>query len=501
MRIGLQLLCGLVLIFALAAWFVLEIFVEEIKPGVRSATEDTLVDMAQMLAPLALDDMQEGKMANGRLASAFARLNQSPINALIDGHLKQQAEYRIYVTDAKGRVVYDSDGVDLGKDYSRWNDVYLTLRGEYGARSTRSDPDDPASSVMHVAAPLREGAKIIGSLTVAKPNSTLQPMIERSEHQLLKGAALLLFISLLIGALLVWWLNRAIGKLVHYADAISQGQPASLPCLYSPELDRLGHSLETMRRQLDGKAYIEAYVHSLTHELKSPLAAIRGAGEILAEAPPPDIAKRFIGNINLETARMQQLIERMLQLARLESGQGLDRQSVEPARLGRRVLDARQIQAQRRQIALHAELGEGQKQKWDPLLVEQALGNLLDNALDFAPAGSTLVLSGAMEEGVIASGCGIRGQAFPTLRCPGFSSVSTPCQGQTRARAAASGSVLPWRWHASTAAILPLPISRTGGCWPHSGCPATEDTSHQAHRAGLSCTSSMTTVPVDAHSY
>lgn len=33
MRIGLQLLCGLVLIFALAAWFVLEIFVEEIKPG------------------------------------------------------------------------------------------------------------------------------------------------------------------------------------------------------------------------------------------------------------------------------------------------------------------------------------------------------------------------------------------------------------------------------------------------------------------------------------
>ena len=104
-------------------------------------------------------------------------------------------------------------------------------------------------------------------------------MIERSEHQLLKGAALLLFISLLIGALLVWWLNRAIGKLVHYADAISQGQPASLPRLYSPELDRLGHSLETMRRQLDGKAYIEAYVHSLTHELKSPLAAIRGRGD------------------------------------------------------------------------------------------------------------------------------------------------------------------------------------------------------------------------------
>ncbi len=452
MRIGLQLLCGLVLIFALAAWFVLEIFVEEIKPGVRSATEDTLVDMAQMLAPLALDDLQEGKMADGRLASAFARLNQSPINALIDGHLKQQAEYRIYVVDRWGKVVYDSDGVDLGKDYSRWNDVYRTLRGEYGARSTRSDPDNPASSVMHVAAPLREGDDILGSLTVAKPNRTLLPMIERSEHQLLQGAALLLFISLLIGALLVWWLNRAIGKLVHYADAVSQGQPASLPRLYSPELDRLGRSLETMRRQLDGKAYIEAYVHSLTHELKSPLAAIRGAGEILAEAPPPEVATRFIGNINLETARMQQLIERMLQLAKLESGQGLDRQAVEPARLARRVLDARQILAQRRHVTLVAELGEAQKQKWDSLLVEQALGNLLDNALDFSPIGGTLALSGPWRREATASGCGIRGPAFRTTPCRASSSASIRCPDPTRERAAASGSASPPRWPASTVA-------------------------------------------------
>ncbi|MGY3887409.1 beta-lactam sensor histidine kinase BlrB [Aeromonas aquatica] len=435
MRIGLQLLCGLVLIFALAAWFVLEIFVEEIKPGVRSATEDTLVDMAQLLAPLALDDLQEGKMVDGRLASAFDRLNQTPLNALIDGHLKQQAEYRIYVVDAQGKVVYDSSGQDLGKDYSRWNDVYRTLRGEYGARSTRSDPDDPASSVMHVAAPLREGDEILGSLTVAKPNRTLLPMIERSERQLLQGAALLLGLSLLIGALLVWWLTRAIGKLVHYADAVSQDKPAPLPRLHSPELDRLGRSLETMRRQLDGKSYIESYVHSLTHELKSPLAAIRGAGELLDETPPPEVARRFIGNINQETARMQQLIERMLQLARLESGQGLDRQAIAPARLGRRTLDARQIVAARRQISLEGELTEAPKQKWDPLLVEQALGNLLDNALDFSPLGGRVWLSGEMSADgycflVRDQGPGIPDYALPRI-FERFYSLPRPDKGKS----------------------------------------------------------------------
>ena len=59
---------------------------------------------------------------------------------------------------------------DVGKDYSRWNDVYLTLRGRYGARSTRERPERRASSVMHVAAPIRDGDKIVGVLTVAKPN-------------------------------------------------------------------------------------------------------------------------------------------------------------------------------------------------------------------------------------------------------------------------------------------------------------------------------------------
>jgi two-component system sensor histidine kinase CreC len=41
-------------------------------------------------------------------------------------------------------VLLDSSGQALGKDYSRWNDVYLTLRGQYGARSTRSDPTTKA---------------------------------------------------------------------------------------------------------------------------------------------------------------------------------------------------------------------------------------------------------------------------------------------------------------------------------------------------------------------
>ena len=54
-----------------------------------------------------------------------------------------------------------------------------------------------------------------------------------------------------------------------------------LPHYRGGELEQLATAVEHMRTQLEGKAYVERYVHTLTHELKSPLAAIRGAAELL----------------------------------------------------------------------------------------------------------------------------------------------------------------------------------------------------------------------------
>lgn len=293
MKIGLRLLLGYFLIVAVAGYFVLSIFVQEVKPGVRRATEGTLVDTANLLAQIARQDMQRGDAAHGQLAQAFTQLNQRPIGANISGIRKDRSEYHVYLTDAQGRVIFDSAGRAQGQDYSRWNDVYRTLRGEYGARSTRSDPEDENSSVMYVAAPVIEQGRIIGVLTVGKPNSTMAPVIKRSERRILWAGALLLGIALLIGAVFVWWITRSIGRLVRYADGVAQGENAPLPKVGGRELTQLAQALESMRLKLEGKAYIEQYAHTLTHELKSPLAAIRGAAELLQELPPPETARRF----------------------------------------------------------------------------------------------------------------------------------------------------------------------------------------------------------------
>ena len=393
MKLSLRLLLGYFIIVAVAAFFVFNTFVKEVKPGVRKATEDTLVDTANLLASIVSVDSTEGRVETGRLTSAMAQINHQPIDARISEIVKNRMEYRVYVTDAQGIVLYDSSGIDTGSDYSRWNDVYLTLRGHYGARSSRLDLEDENSSVMYVAAPIYIAEKIAGVLTVSKPNRLFAPIVQASERKILTAGGSLLGIAFAIGLLMVGWINRDISRLIRHAEAVGAGQAPCLPRLGSPEFTLLANSLEAMRRKLEGKEYVTRYVHTLMHELKSPLAAIRGAAEILLENPPPETARRFSENIAQQAHRVQHLIEKMLQQARVEAQLTLERERLDISTLALAIVENKTPQAAARNIRFNTELASSQIEG-DALLLTQAITNLIDNALDFSPDGTMIDLSG-----------------------------------------------------------------------------------------------------------
>ncbi|MDC8760319.1 two-component system sensor histidine kinase CreC [Janthinobacterium fluminis] len=393
MKIGLRILLGYFLIVGLAAWFLLNVFVEQVKPGVRATQEDTLVDTAQLLADLVADDVRAGRLQQSAIATRMQAYAGRKVDAKISGVAKETLDYRVYITDARGMVLFDSTGRDTGKDYSRWNDVKLTLQGKYGARSTRSRPDDDASTVMHVAAPIMDGARIIGVLTVAKPNSSVQVFVERSQQKILQRGAVLLLLSLLIGIAFAYWLGRALRRLMHYIGEVEAGRKATLPALGNNEIGTLGRALEAMRDKLEGKEYVEELMHTLAHELKSPIAAIQGSAELLQEDMPEAERRHFLANILNQNARQKQLIDKLLALVRVEKQQRLaapERVDVAAllaqagadvaARLAARGL---RLEVRTDALSLHG----------DALLLRQAIGNLLDNAIDFAPPGSAIALS------------------------------------------------------------------------------------------------------------
>ncbi|KVH03637.1 histidine kinase [Burkholderia anthina] len=400
MHIGLRIFFGFFLIVGLAALITLRVFVQEVKPGVREAMEDTLVDTAQVLATLAADDMANGHIADGAFARQLGKLHERPVSANVWGIQKNAIGYRLYITDAHGIVRYDSSGSAVGQDYSRWNDVYRTLRGEYGARSTRSDPNDDGSTVMHVAAPIRRGDEIIGVLTIAKPNQTVAPFIARSQRKIMLYGALLMGGAMLIGVACTGWLVLGLRRLQRYARAIAAGERASMPLQGANELAELGRAVESMHRRLEDRQYVETYIHTLTHEMKSPLAAISGAAELLQEDIPVANRRRFAENIRRQAGRLEQMIRKLLALAEVEQKQRLSVH--EPVALRpvlEQLVDDIEPRARQRGVSLRidangaADAADGADAvvvDGDPFLLRQALGNLLDNALDFAPPGSTI---------------------------------------------------------------------------------------------------------------
>ena len=413
MKIGLRILCGYFLVVGLAAWFLLNVFMEQVKPGVRSTLEDTLVDTSQLLASLVANDIRDGRLDDSVVLQRMQHYAQRAIDVNINGVRKRTLDYRIYITDRHGVVLFDTSGRDVGKDYARWNDVYLTLQGKYGARSTRANPDDEMSTVMHVAAPIRDGGDIIGVLTVAKPNASVQAFVERSQRIILQRGAILLLLSLLIGLAFAWWLHHALGKLMAYIAAVEAGRKVALPALGKSEIGILGRALDAMRTRLEGKEYVEQLMHTLTHELKSPIAAIQASAELLQEDMPAEERTRFLGNILEQNARQRQLIDKLLALVRVEKQQRLDApEPIAVAPLLAQVAQDATASLAARGVLLEVQAIDAQV-AGDALLLRQALGNLLENAIGFAPQGSRIDLRANREGQGIAISVRDRGAGIP----------------------------------------------------------------------------------------
>ena len=393
MRIGLRLLLGFFLVLGLALFVVLRIFLEEVKPGTRLAMEDSLVDTAYALAQLATPEMVAGTLPNGQFAQAMLAYNAVRPEANIWGFRKEQVDNRVTIVNAQGIVVFDSRQQALGQDHSRWNDVVRTLRGEYGARSSAVSPDDPDNTVMHVAAPIRDGSRIIGALTVSRANQSLEPYIVRSQQRILRWSWGLLGGALLLGLVFSWWMASSLSRLQRYAQAVARGERVSLPAMGrlsgNTEFSDLARALERMREKLEDKAYVENYVHTLTHELKSPLAAMRGAAELLQEPMAEADRQRFAGNIERQTLRLQALVDKLLNLAEVEQMRQLSNsEPVDLVALTEEAMQALEPRWRLKGLQFSCDLGnEPIRVRGDRFLLAQAMRNLIDNAIDFSPQG------------------------------------------------------------------------------------------------------------------
>jgi two-component system, OmpR family, sensor histidine kinase CreC len=414
-----QLFLGYLTVLVVAGYFLVSGALDEIKPAMRQSSEETLVDTANLLAELVRDRVAQGQLATSDFGQSLQAYAERQFNAEIFGVAKTRASLHIYITDDKGVVLFDSQNRDIGRDYSRWNDVYLTLRGKYGARSTRSDPNDETSTVMYVAAPITQGDNLLGVVSVGKHNRSAQPLIDRTQRRIVLGSAITVLGTTMLAIALSFWLSRSLAQLVRYTREVGAGRRVSLPRLRGPEIRELGVALADMRDRLEGKAYVENYAQALTHELKSPLAAIRASAELIEEELAPADRRRFARTIQAEASRIQQLAERLLGLAFVEHRQA----PVNPVAVSLHDVVAQILATHAATIRDHALSVENRVAvdaivKGEHFLLQQALENLFINALDFAPVGGRITCRSDRNAENLMLSCHNTGPAIPDYALP-----------------------------------------------------------------------------------
>jgi two-component system, OmpR family, sensor kinase len=220
----------------------------------------------------------------------------------------------------------------------------------------------------------------------------------------------------LVAALLAGYLlaARTASPLRQFAQTASEVDAGDLtPRLHSgpgdaAELRVLAEAFNNMLDRLDRAfARQRQFVSDASHELRSPLTAIRGQLEVLARQEQPSAQEvRRVETVALrEMGRVERLVEDMLSLARLDEGVGPNLQEVSAAGFLRELVEAREEDNGR-----IGELVEGTVQL-DPDLVAQVVRNLLDNADRYADEGqvviSTRVETGSLVVSVDDAGPGI----------------------------------------------------------------------------------------------
>jgi two-component system sensor histidine kinase CreC len=219
----------------------------------------------------------------------------------------------------------------------------------------------------------------------------------------------------LLSLLASLWVTQQIGRLTRYADDVREGRRVPFPRLAPTELRSMGEAFERMRTSLDGQSYIAQYVQALTHEIKSPISAIRGAAEILEETDvPTDQRPRFLHNIRTETERIQNLVDRMLKLSELEVRRALPaRAPVTLASLVRTILEAQESALASKALRVDLRVADSLQVPGDEFLLHLALSNLVQNAVDFSPRQGALRIEAARRTGAVEVTISDEGPGIP----------------------------------------------------------------------------------------
>ncbi|HIL03451.1 MAG TPA: histidine kinase, partial [Candidatus Thioglobus autotrophicus] len=387
------------------------------RTSIESAKE-VMVEVAIMFSKIASHNIKDAEIDLTTFEGVIVDYFQSPHG---DERLQNLA---IYITDKDGILILDSRGLSLGTDMRAHLEVDSALSGQRGisrisAETVRGPWKARGVNIeyfykpefLHVSSPIYDNKQQVQGVLVV-----VAPMLDLMDKARLYRFIFYIFLlSLFFGALGSYRISRNIRRLEKYATKLFKGEDVSIPNL-NVQFNKLAIALENARSDVELKDDVDEYIETLAHELRTPITGIRLTAEnllipmgienyLLEEkddqkhkelTEEAKVRKQWIKTILKENKKMDLLVTRLLDLSRIERRDKLT--NTETLKILPTINNVLKMPTHNRLIIsknITINLDDIEKKSTvfaEKILLDQALGNILKNALEFSPKAGTITI-------------------------------------------------------------------------------------------------------------
>ena len=295
---------------------------------------------------------------------------------------------RILVTDETGRILYDSretNGAVNG--YALYTELVQALEGNDASCCSYQN----GAFRSRAASPVLYQNQIIGAVYAYEYDTEQAVLLEGFQSNLLRISLVVGALVIVLSVLLSHVLTSRIGELLraivlvrdgaydHRAAVRGKDEIAQLSEAFNSMTDRLEQTEELRRR----------FVSDASHELKTPLAAIRLLTDSIlqTEHMDPETTREFVADIGQEADRLSRITEDLLRLTRLDSGLPAAETPAEVEPVFVQVLRMMELVAREKQVELVCARSESCRVLATDDQLYQVIYNLVDNAVKYTPSG------------------------------------------------------------------------------------------------------------------
>jgi signal transduction histidine kinase len=295
----------------------------------------------------------------------------------------------IRLMDSRGTVVLGRG--DAGLSYAHLPEVrgamagqtrtVLRRRGDYRPRYALEWLSRASAIRVHYVRPIMAGGRVVGILMLSRSPRGLFLGIYQDRGKIALGVGLILMTLLVLAGLLSRGIARPIEALSEATQNVARGPVAvpEPPPTAAVEIRNLYVNFAAMADRIERRSrYLKDFAAAVSHELKTPIAGIKGALELLAEHPEmsEEEKSRFLANAGADADRLSHLLRRLLDLARADMAASPEDAATDPAESALRVADAHR----RDGFAIEVRLDAVPRAAAPAELIEAVLETLVENS-------------------------------------------------------------------------------------------------------------------------